>query len=256
MSETISIFTYHRLFTGKNDSRATDAAEAFYAISELDFENHLRYLKENGFSTIGLEDFLSGNSHPKTVVITFDDGWVSDYEVALPLLQRYGFQAVFFLCVDFIGKAGFMDWRQIEALRDAGMSMQCHGLLHRDYSLLPMEEAKQELEAARLVLERNLGKPVPYLALPGGFASDSAYEAGFRAGFSAICNSEQALAKRGKIVRRFVLRRNTSQADFQKLANRDWKKLATFSALHVATSTAKGLLGGQRYESMKQLLWR
>ena len=256
MSAGLPIFTYHRLFTGASDISATDPAEAFYAISESSFEKHLQYLRSNGFQTVSPQEFLLGRVPAKSVMLTFDDGWSSDFEIALPLLRHYGFTAVFFLCVDFIERPGFVDWQQIEQLRSAGMSLQCHGLLHRDYSMLPQEEARQELEAARLVLERNIESPVPYLAMPGGFASQTAYQAGFDAGFQAIFNSEQAVARPGKIVRRFVLRKNTTQIDFEKLANRDWKYLARSSALHLATSAAKTALGTARYEGLKQRIWR
>jgi peptidoglycan/xylan/chitin deacetylase (PgdA/CDA1 family) len=252
------ILTYHRLFREDRSESESNLSESFYAISEVVFGNNLKYLREQNFKTVLLEEFLDGSTEAdqQSVILTFDDGQISDFEIALPLLVRYGFRAVFFICVEFIGKDGYMNWAEINALAAAGMSIQCHGLLHRDYSLLPQDEAMHELLAAKRCLQRNLGREIAYLALPGGFASASAYAAGLAAGFQAICNSEQAIASTERILKRFVLRRGTSQAEFEGLVDQDWKQLWASSIVRASTAALKSAIGGERYELVKQRLWR
>jgi peptidoglycan/xylan/chitin deacetylase (PgdA/CDA1 family) len=254
----VAILTYHRLYRENQSTENSNPGEKFYAVSDTSFIRHLQYLQDQNFTSILIEEFLEDepNAGEKTFILTFDDGSLSDFVIALPLLLKFGFRAVFFICIDFIGRPGYMDWSQIEALAASGMSIQCHGLLHRDYSLLPEEEAKQELLAARRLLERNLSREIRYLALPGGFASPSAYSAGFRAGFHAICNSEQGTAQRKRILRRFVLRRRTSQEDFEGLVNRSWKQVLSSTILRAGTFALKSTIGGDRYEVIKQRLWR
>jgi peptidoglycan/xylan/chitin deacetylase (PgdA/CDA1 family) len=252
------ILTYHRLYRENQTMAKSDPAEKFYAVPDVSFVRHLQFLQSQNFTSILIEEFLTDRPqvNEKMIILTFDDGNLSDFEIALPLLLKFGFKAVFFICIDFIGRPGYMDWRQIEALAASGMSIQCHGLLHRDYSLLPEKEAEHELLAARRLLERNLNREIRYLALPGGFASFSAYSAGFSAGFQAICNSEQGTAQRKKILRRFVLRRLTSQTDFEGLVNRNWKQVWSSTILQASTSALKSTIGGVRYELIKQRLWR
>ena len=86
---------YHQLTTDKSRSGK-------YVLTVEQFEKDLIYLKENGYSSVTLAqlfDYSEGNgSMPqKPVVITFDDGCETVYTYALPLLEKYGFNAVCFI---------------------------------------------------------------------------------------------------------------------------------------------------------------
>ena len=65
------------------------------------FSRHMELLRENGYETVSFDDLIAftekGTPLPeKPVVITFDDGYTSNYEVAFPILQEYGFKATIF----------------------------------------------------------------------------------------------------------------------------------------------------------------
>ena len=65
------------------------------------FESHLRAMSENGFHGVGLADaaayFLEGRSLPeKSVLITFDDGFLDNFVYAYPLLKKYGHKGIIF----------------------------------------------------------------------------------------------------------------------------------------------------------------
>lgn len=65
-----------------------------YVITPEEFENDLKYLKNSGFESVKTEQILSGNMPEKAVLITFDDGFSSNYRYAKPLLEKYGMTAV------------------------------------------------------------------------------------------------------------------------------------------------------------------
>lgn len=70
-----------------------------YTITPTEFEHDLKYLRDNGYTTITVQDLIAycrGQSTlpPKPVMITFDDGYESTYEYAYPLLKQYGMKAV------------------------------------------------------------------------------------------------------------------------------------------------------------------
>jgi len=71
-----------------------------YIITPETLESELAFLKEKGFVSIGFDDLEAhirgGAPLPElSVIISFDDGWETQYTQALPLLRKYGFRATF-----------------------------------------------------------------------------------------------------------------------------------------------------------------
>ena len=102
------ILVYHHVSTGTPPSTS---------ISPEDFEKHLHYLKENNFNVIALnqmvETLKAGEQLPdKAVAITFDDGYISIYDTAFPMLQSYGFPFTLFLSTGPIDRQqqNFINW--------------------------------------------------------------------------------------------------------------------------------------------------
>jgi len=102
------------------------------------------------------------------VDLTFDDGNVSDYEIALPGLLRRGMKAQFFVVSDLIGRRGFLSHAQVKELHRAGMTIGNHGKLHRSWRELPEPELRLELIEARAQIENLIGARVDAAACPNG----------------------------------------------------------------------------------------
>ena len=152
-------------------------------ISPADFEAHLSYLKDNGFTVVGLDkaiDSLRSNQAlpEKSVVITFDDGYSSIYSEAFPLLQSYGYPFTLFLSTGPIdsGLRNYMNWDQIREMSDAGVIIANHMVDH-PYMLesLDSESDSERLERLRAELleaeqriEQETGQSHRYLAYPYG----------------------------------------------------------------------------------------
>jgi len=108
-------------------------------VSPSRFESHLKYLKENGYQAITLDELLdflaTGKSLPeKPVVLTFDDGYADNYTNAFPLLQKYGMTGHFFIITDFVNeqRVEYMTWPQIEEMSAAGQRFGSHSRNHPD----------------------------------------------------------------------------------------------------------------------------
>jgi peptidoglycan/xylan/chitin deacetylase (PgdA/CDA1 family) len=141
-------------------------------------------LRENGWHVISLEDFLGSltaphSLPPRSVLLTFDDGYQSMRRIALPWLVEFRYPAVVFVPTNFIGGHNWFDtdnepeevicdWDDLRELERNGVSVQSHGVSHRAFSELDLAEQKEELIRSKAVLEEGLSKSVNVFAYPYG----------------------------------------------------------------------------------------
>jgi peptidoglycan/xylan/chitin deacetylase (PgdA/CDA1 family) len=169
---TVPVLVYHRLAKQSSD-RLT--------VTKAAFSSHLRYLSTNGYHVISLDrlyDFMEYRKPipVKAVVLTFDDGWRSFYDIAYPLLKDYGYPATLFVYTDYIGQPKALTWEQIKEMADEGFDIQNHSLTHRN---LVQREAGDNFQShfQKIVAEIDqsgdrlaslLGEPRRYFAYPFG----------------------------------------------------------------------------------------
>jgi len=171
--QTVPVLSYHNFSrSGFNKSTVTQAA----------FEEQMELLKNKGYRVIPMDqlfDFLDfKNQIPqKSVVITIDDGWRSAYEIALPILKKYGYPATLFVYTDLIvGSEKTLSWDLIQEMVENGMDVQCHTKTHRKLTVMDNKESfkeyfeaidKELTESARIIKKR-LNRDVKYFAYPYG----------------------------------------------------------------------------------------
>lgn len=100
--------------------------------------------------------------------LTFDDGNKSDLTLALPVLQRLGLKADFFIPVDRIGGAHYLSADDIRALRDCGMGVGSHGCQHVRWSALDETTLEDEVSRPLAVLGEIVGGRVDTVGVPFG----------------------------------------------------------------------------------------
>ena len=168
------------------------------------FEQQLDLLsKEFTFTRIdALRNTLESSDGPSHVVaITFDDGFLDNYRLALPALERRGIPATFFVATGSLGghfgtSAGalpMMDREQVRALSDRGHEIGAHTVTHPKLTQVSPETAREEMDASRIYLEELIGKRVVSFAYPKGN-----YDAGVRditasLGFDVAVTTEEGL---------------------------------------------------------------
>jgi len=108
---------------------------------------------------------------PPRVSIVFDDGWVSAVEQAVPIMEKYGFTATWFVIADYVDKAGYQaDYatsKQLEELQDAGHEIASHTFDHPNLSQLTSAEVEEQLTSSKARLEQ-FGLDIVGFAPPGG----------------------------------------------------------------------------------------
>ncbi len=167
------------------------------------FRAQLAHLRDNGYRVVPLSVIVAAvrAGRPiadKTVAITVDDGYLSTYTAAWPLLQRYGYPFTVFLYVEALERRfrNFLTWDQVREMAAAGVDFQDHGYRHARFGSRPpgaddaayREWVREDLARSRAVLAARLGRPPRYLALPYGeynrLVLDVAASLGYEAAFS------------------------------------------------------------------------
>lgn len=185
--QTVPILAYHRL----------GARPGKMVLTPEQFEAQLEYLRRNDYRVIRLSEFaefLEGRRAlpRRSVVITFDDGHVSGYQHAFPLLVKYGYPSTFFLYTDFLGAKEALGWAQIREMAASGLvDFQSHSRTHANLSVRLSEESERqyrsrldgEVRGSRDVIQRNLQVKPVHFAYPFGDASQATLDALGRGGF-------------------------------------------------------------------------
>ena len=174
----VPILMYHRI--------ATDGPPGLdkFSVDPILFDEHLSALKQAGFRTVDLNNWVEALSHGQTlsrksIVLTFDDGYRDFLTAALHTLRKYSFTATVFLVADRIGgvadwdlrygeAAPLMSWEELRAIASEGVELGCHSLIHRPMTEMNRADLLTETALAREILERGLGHPVLHFAYPYG----------------------------------------------------------------------------------------
>ena len=197
----VIIFGWHR-FVDKVRRPDTE-------ITPADFEKQMQELKDKGISVIGMQDFLAWkrsekNIPPRSAVLTFDDGWKSQYEVGWPILKKFGYPVTLFIYTEGVRGGHFgggeaMTWEMLAEMRDAGADIQAHSATHQDLrkpydkvakkKLSPPEYDQwlnNEIVGSKQLLEQRLGIKVNCFAVPYGFYNEKIKETCKAAGYEAV----------------------------------------------------------------------
>ena len=170
--QTVPILCYHRFGTKTSKLNVTPAA----------FEQQMEWLARNGYTVVTLARlarFLDGKEAlpAKSVAITIDDGYRSSYEIAYPILRKYGFPATVFLYTDFVGASDAMSWAQMKDMTSSGLvTIQPHSKSHANLTQrLPNEtdaryrdRIRREVDAPVTVIKERLAEPIFAFAYPYG----------------------------------------------------------------------------------------
>ena len=211
----IPVLLYHGVDShGPKDKYTLDAEE---------FERQLRWLKEKGYSTVLPRDIKRhawGENPPKTVMLSFDDGRENNYSVVLPLLQKYGFHAIFFIVTGALGEKGIITPRQLKEISSQGMEIGSHTVTHPYLDTLKDNQVEYQLQQSKIALEKITGQKVLALAPPGGWFNHTTEKIARQQGYHFVFSCEiglNDLTQTPFVYRRIEVLRGMSLAEFQNL---------------------------------------
>ena len=174
------------------------------AVPSEKFYIHMKYLKENKFSVIGLLELVSKIANQqlipeKSIVITFDDGFRSILMKALPILKEFGFTATLFVNIYFVENKlpkhlywhdwQTLNWDEINRLYEEGLLIGSHAVTHRKLTELNEEELKNEIVGSKELIERNINAKINTFSYPQGAFNPKVKEALRNNNFICSCSS-------------------------------------------------------------------
>lgn len=174
------------------------------------FAAHLRQLRDGGATVLSLHDGVErlrrGDLPQRAVAITFDDGFRSVLEHALPLLSQYRFPATVFVVSGYVGATNdwpsqpamlarqpLLDWSEIVELADAGIEIGAHSHTHAHLPGLSRAAIEEEILGSRQRIEDHIGRSVRAFAYPYG-EYDRDVIAAASAHVSIACSTDLGIA--------------------------------------------------------------
>ncbi len=169
--QMVPIVCYHRF---------SEECKSYLCTPTPLFEQQMKYLKDNNYRVISLGELLGflNYLHPlpeRSVAITIDDGYRSAYDVAYPILKKYGFRGTLFIYTNYVGiSKAAITWDQLRELKAAGFEVGSHTVSHCDLTKMKdgeddqayLARIKEELVVSKRIIDRELRQNTIYFAYP------------------------------------------------------------------------------------------
>lgn len=158
-------------------------------ISPEKFRQHLKAIKDNGYTTLTMaqfNDYILGDKPipEKSVLLTFDDGYMDNYTNAFPILKEFNMNATIFVISSYLDGKEYLSPSSVKEMSDYGIDIESHTVSHRRLSELSYEQQLNELKNSKETLEKLTGKTVVSIAYPEGKYNDDTTKAVVDAGYS------------------------------------------------------------------------
>lgn len=195
----VPVIMYHQV-----NPKATFANKL--SISVDTFERQMRFLKNKHYNVISLEalaDLIKEKKHipPKTIAITFDDGYKDNYVYAFAVLRKYRLPATVFIIVKEVGRTqgDRLNWDQIKIMQDSGLvTFGSHAMgpdpLTKAYSRYPVKLSleryfKEQVSDSKEIIQQRLAKSVTLFSYPEGKFNAAIRQAVIDAGYKAAATT-------------------------------------------------------------------
>jgi len=247
--KTINVLCYHKFITKPEENIKEQKKQDVFSITAEKFEEHLKFLKDNGYNVISMKKYLSFidgvDSIPSnSVMITIDDGYRSIYDIAFPLLKKYGFPATVYIYSVFFGGRNNLNEGIIKEMSKHNIDFGCHSYTHpiltkrksswSDSDYLSFLE--KEIIKSKIFFESKLKMPFETFAYPYGLYSKEVIymikKAGYRAAFSVVPGANTSETPRYALHRTLVFN-STGVESLKKIL---WKKPIKIKDIYPADS--------------------
>lgn len=164
MEVKVPIFMYHNI---ANSTGTDKYVNNYLSISKL--EEQIKYIKENNYQTIFVNQLENLENYQKPVALTFDDGYQNFYQNAFPILKKYNQKATLNVITQFIDKPNYVTSNQIKEMEESGLiSIESHTSTHQDLLKINNELIIGELKKSQDYLKKEFNINSIVICYPSG----------------------------------------------------------------------------------------
>src|SRR3990167_4415278 len=194
----VPILMYHHI---QPQSIATKKWQTALNVDTAVFEFQMAYLTNTGYTTVSLDQLaLALTNHqalpPKSIVLTFDDGYEDIYTYAYPTIKKYQLKTNLMIPTGLMENIDYLTWSQLKEMSSSGLvSAYNHTWSHANLASVSQTKMESEVQTAQRQLTDNLGTSPKILAYPYGQISQNITnylsQNGFLAAVSTISGQVQ-----------------------------------------------------------------
>ena len=251
----IPIITYHHVLP--SDAKVDESIlNSPFTISDSAFYKQMVFLSQNGYEAIDLDQLIhrkEKQTHKKPIVITFDDGWIDNYEYAFPILKTFNFSATFFVITSYVDSAGCMSVEQLLEIQQSGMQIESHAHTHTPLELLSNSEMQWEVTHSKNLLEKNLEKQVKFMSFPHGSYNKTVLQTVKNSNYLGCGTSNFGYAVSSSTMYelpRILIRKNHDISQFSKLVEGGTLTFFKGSIIQKSKGLIKNTIGIERYQNL------
>lgn len=184
----IPVLMYHRVISSEKEKGIYDTY-----VTKENFEEQMRYLKENNYESITFEDIKNGeykkrfDRNKKYIIITFDDGYKDNYTNVLPILKKYNMKISLFMVTDLNynkwdadvidrekeKKFELLSKEELKEMLNTGLiEIGSHTTTHINMQKCDKEFLNLEIKKQKIELEKLTGKKIISFSYPWGKVDD------------------------------------------------------------------------------------
>lgn len=247
--------TFHRINQEPVVSHSPmDPATRRYAITTDRFEQVVKMISPEKSCTVsGYIQKQEGD----WLILTFDDGSISDFWIGFPRLKDRGIEATFFTTVENIGFSGYTTITNLKEMAKSGMEIGSHGLTHRYLITMTRSEAIREIRESKDRLEQAIGTKVVSFAPVGGhyrkWMEEFAYETGYRA-FATMTPGKTNGGENMVLLRRNHIQSHHDIDYLSRLIDGHYTTMAFNRLRYDVLRIPKALFGLKNYDLIKKNL--
>ena len=207
----------------------------------------------NSYITIEDSTDIFINCNELLYMVTFDDGYVSDYTIVFPLLESLGISATFFINTSNIGKPGFLNWSMVIEMQKKGNVFGSHGHNHLKMTDISLQASKYEFIKSKELYELRTGERVQLFSFPYGCYNNSLLELSIECGYTNCFISKHGIIQYiGNVIPRNSINSSMDDLDISKILNPSIVILSKWAIEDSTKYIVKMIIGDKYYKILRR----
>jgi peptidoglycan/xylan/chitin deacetylase (PgdA/CDA1 family) len=193
-----------------------------YKISEQLFSQHLKVIKEDDFLVTNIFKINSGMNNK--LLLCFDDGGISNFNIIAPALDKYSWPGHFFVITNQIDQPGFMTRAQIKDLKNRNHVIGSHSHSHPNLTVLNDQQIQNEFIKSKKIIEEIIGENCQCLSVPEGELNHNIIKIAKKVGYKYIFTSTPEIIDTTDLseIGRWAIKSTTTPKELIKIIHQDF----------------------------------